>query len=157
MNTRSTARLGATLMTYPKSVLRPSVVGFVLVSCLACGVPVRALPAWTSQDDLSFVDSFATAFYGKTGSVPSPDLVQASLNCARTAYAQAAATGADLPSAIRAIVSVCQNGGDRSRAPGRTAGTGSGTLFNSSGDASLSSDSNGCMDYSSGPYSFSNC
>lgn len=140
-----------------RTIFRPVVLGSAIITCLVSGIPARALPAWTPQDDLSFAQSFAAAVYNKTGSIPSPEQIQASLGCARAAYAQAAASGADFTSAMRAIVSVCQNSVNRSRVPGQMAGSGSGTLFNSSGDASLSSDRNGCMYYSSGPYSFSNC
>lgn len=137
----------------PRSVLLCS----LLVAGVACAIPVRALPAWTSQDDLSFAQSFAAAYYNKTGSVPSDEQILASLSCARAAYARAADSGADFMSAVRFTVSICQNSANRSRGTERMAGSGSGTIFNSSGDASLSSDGNGCMYYSSGPYSFSNC
>lgn len=136
---------------------RPAVLGSAIVTCLVSGIPARALPAWTPQDDLSFAQSFAAAYANKTGSMPSLEQIQASLGCARAAYAQAAASGSDFPSAVRSIVSICQNSVNRSQVPGQMAGSGSGTIFNSSGDASLSSDGNGCMYYSSGPYSFSNC
>lgn len=145
------------MISHCRMIFRPFAFATAVVTCLAGGLPARALPAWTAQDDLSFAQSFAAAYYNKTGSVPSLQQVQASLGCARAAYAQAAASGADFPSAIQAIVSVCQNSTNRSHASGRMAGSGSGTIFNSSGDASLSSDGNGCMYYSSGPYSFSNC
>ena len=137
--------------------LRSALLRSAIVACLVSGMPARALPAWTPQDDLSFAQSFAAAYYNKTGSIPSSQQIQASLGCARAAYAQAAASGADVPSAIRSIVSICQNSVSRSQLPGQMAGSGSSTLFNSSGDASLSSDGNGCLYYSSGPYSFSNC
>jgi hypothetical protein len=130
-----------------------------LTTSLGLASAAVAAPVWTSQDDLEYVYSFSQAYAARTGFLPDPALVQASLTCVRGTYNQLAALGSDPVSAIQYAATTCQsqfigqgtaNGSNRS-----------GTLFNSSGDSSLSTDSNGCMYYSgssfSSNYSFSTC
>lgn len=130
---------------------------FVVLTLVIAGSPAaQAAPAWTAQDDASFVQNFVHSYSQRTGTMPSEQLVYASLQCHRYYYNQAAAAGYDVNTAANYSLSSCAN--SQPRATGSSAGaSGSGTIFNSSGDSSLSTDSQGCMYYSSGPYSFSNC
>lgn len=119
-----------------------------------------AAPAWTAQDDQAFVTSFSQAYAARTGLLPDPSLVQTSLTCVRGAYSQLAAIGTDANTAAQYAIATCQSRLAQS-VTGRSTDTGAGTLFNSSGDSSLSTDSRGCMYYSgssfSSNYSFSTC
>ncbi len=121
-----------------------------------------AAPAWTAQDDQAFVTSFSQAYAARTGLLPDPSLVQTSLTCVRGAYSQLAAIGTDANTAAQYAIATCQSQLAQSVAGRSTdTGAGAGTLFNSSGDSSLSTDSRGCMYYSgssfSSNYSFSTC
>lgn len=122
-----------------------------------------AAPAWTAQDDQAFVSNFSQAYATRTGYQPDLTLVQTSLSCVRGTYNQLAALGTDPMSAAQYAIATCQSQmaqqfGGHSSANGSS---GAGTLFNSSGDSSLSTDSRGCMYYSgasfSSNYSFSTC
>ncbi|MEB3165275.1 MAG: hypothetical protein VKO65_01260 [Cyanobacteriota bacterium] len=134
--------------------LQPLLVALALT--MAGPSPLQAAPAWTAEDDAAFVQNFVRSYSLRTGTKPSEQLVTASLQCHRHYYNQAAAAGYDVNAAANYSLASCANSQPRVAGSG-SAGSGSGTIFNSSGDSSLSTDSNGCLYYSSGPYSFSNC
>jgi hypothetical protein len=120
---------------------------------------LQAAPQWSGQDDVSFVQAFVQSYTLRQGYPPTQAIINASLSCHRYYYNAAAAAGYDLHAAINYAMSSCLSGQAQGPRPslGQSGASGSKTLFNSSGDASLSTDNDGCMYYSSGSYSFSNC
>lgn len=124
---------------------------------------VNAAPMWTSNDDILFMKGFVAHYSQRYGTMPSEELMLQSLNCVRNHYNQAAASGLDATSSVRYSVTTCYNAFTAGLGNQGSSSSRQNTLFNSSGDSSLSTDSDGCMYYSSpsysygGSFSFSNC
>lgn len=135
----------------------PAVAQLAAIAIGLTGVmlPVQAYPAWTTQDDYEFVRSFTTSFQAQMGYAPSDSLVAWSLNCVKTSYTQSVVSGVNPNVAVNTAIADC------GRALQSVVGNGNGgnsrgsTIYNSSGDSSLSSDSNGCLYFSSGSFSSS--
>ncbi|ABB58197.1 hypothetical protein [Synechococcus elongatus] len=128
------------------------------VTAIAIGLtgltlPAQAYPAWTTQDDYEFVRSFTASFQAQMGYAPSDSLVAWSLNCVKTNYTQSVVSGINPSTAVNTAIANCGRALQTVVGNGN-GGTGRGsTIYNSSGDSSLSSDSNGCLYFSSGSFS----
>ncbi|WP_208678859.1 hypothetical protein [Synechococcus elongatus] len=142
-------------MTLTPNAPFPAVAQLAAIAIGLTGVmlPVQAYPAWTTQDDYEFVRSFTTSFQAQMGYAPSDSLVAWSLNCVKTSYTQSVVSGVNPNVAVNTAIADC------GRALQSVVGNGNGgnsrgsTIYNSSGDSSLSSDSNGCLYFSSGSFS----